>query len=222
MLSIFSAGASPGRRRRSSAWIGRCSWASKRRRSSRLFFGAVLRPAGMKHARLVEPSIGMRAEKVAQALHQVRRSAGAAKPVVVGERGGKRRRRHAGATASGRRCATRPPRGDRVAKMLGEQQVRERVALVGLHDAVETGADDAAGAPDRGDLAEIEVPAVLLAATPSARSPARRRRSWPRRARRGPRRRSRRLRPLRRRSRMREEALARRRAGRAALDSARA
>ena len=56
-------------------------------------------------------------------------------------------------------------RGDRVAKMLGEQQaLQRRVALVGVHDAVEhAGADDAAGGPDRGDLAQIEAPAILRA-----------------------------------------------------------
>ena len=57
-------------------------------------------------------------------------------------------------------------------------------SLVGLGDAVqELGADDAAAAPDLGDRAHVDVPAVLLGAGDDLRrSPARRRRSSRRRA----------------------------------------
>src|SRR5271166_5878306 len=84
----------------------------------------VLAPAGMEHARLVEAAIGMRAEVVAKALQQVRRSAGAAKAVVVGEGRGKGRRRNA---LLDRPRHDQPPCAigarNGVAEAIGEQQI---------------------------------------------------------------------------------------------------
>ncbi len=52
---------------------------------------------------------------------------------------------------------------DRLVEVRVEQQVRElRVTGVGLGDLLEEGrADDAAAAPDLGDLTEIQLPVVL-------------------------------------------------------------
>ena len=85
-----------------------------------------------------------------------------------------------------RRAANRPqrrrPRRGRCPRAAGWRAAGDRV---GLHDAVEhAGADDAAAAPDRRDLAEVQVPPIQFARRAHhARNLGRRRRSWPRRAR---------------------------------------
>ena len=128
--------------------------------------GAVLAPASVKDAGPVESAIGVRAEIVAQALQQVGGTSGAPEPVVIGERGRERRGWNAGGNGERNRLAPRAfPCDDGVSEMVGKQQGgKRRLALVGVHDAVEhASADDAAAAPDRRDLAKIEAPAVLRA-----------------------------------------------------------
>ena len=149
----------PSRRPRRSAWRTRLYGLT-----SDLF--AVLGPAGVEAAGLVEPTIGVRAEIVAQALQQVRRAARA-----------RRDRRNRRATrrrlASARPCSTAsattraPGRlglDDGVAKVaLAAPDCRSSRRRHRLRDAVEeAGANDAAAAPQRSDLAEFQVSSRIL------------------------------------------------------------
>ena len=91
--------------RRQSGGMRRTS--GRRAPSADLDLGAVLRPAGVEHARPVEAAIGVGAEIVAQALQEVGGPAGAAEAVVIGEGRRKGRRRDAALRPRARRPSAR-------------------------------------------------------------------------------------------------------------------
>ena len=120
----------------------------------------------MEDAVAIDAAIRVRAEEVALRLRQVRRQPRAAIGIVVGERGAEARHRNAeadGGLHDEAPAALDVGPADRRPERVVEQQVDEvRVALERLADVAEQrGADDAAGAPDLGDLARIDVVVVL-------------------------------------------------------------
>ena len=108
----------------------------------------------------------MRAEVIALGLQQVRRQPRLAIAVVVGERRAEGWR--GDAVFDGGADGDAPVRlgaGDDVGEERIENEVfQPGVLLVGVGDAVEeSGANDAAAAPDAGDVLEVEVPIVEFA-----------------------------------------------------------
>ncbi|MNU73105.1 hypothetical protein D3C71_625820 [compost metagenome] len=108
----------------------------------------------------------MRPEEIALRLQQVRAQARRAVAVVVGQRGAEGR--HRDAVAHRQRHHLAPVLLRAVQQVLKErvehQVAQRRVAAEGVGDAVQKArADDAAAAPDRGDAAQVELPAFLLA-----------------------------------------------------------
>lgn len=121
-------------------------------------------PFGVEFARFVGPFVGVRAEEIALRLEQILRKPLGAIAVEVSERcaeGGRRDSELDG----GDDCA--PPIRLRLAENAAEKGIEHQVfeigiPLVGFFDAVEKfGANDAAAAPDRGDVAEVELPIIL-------------------------------------------------------------
>ncbi len=116
----------------------------------------------------VHPAVRVRAEEVPLPLGQSGRQAFRPQRVVVRQRRGEAGRRHAPAGSprsaphASRPARRRSPR----ANVSSDSRLgRSARASYGGADAVQEGrADDAAAAPDRGDGAEVDVPAVLLAA----------------------------------------------------------
>ena len=120
----------------------------------------------MEHAVAIDAAVGVRAEEIALRLGQVGGQPRASIRVVVRER--RRSGRHRNAKPhcglhDDRRHACWPRSPIRVAERFVEQQIDEtRVAPERVADVAEQGrADDAAGAPDLRDLAEVDVVAVL-------------------------------------------------------------
>ena len=132
------------------------------------------RPIGVEElaARLVHALVSVRAEEIALGLQQVGRQAPGAVAVVKRQRRAERRRGHAVLD----RLNDGAPPGSLIVRSAGlaeeviEQQIAQlRVLVVGFLDlAQEAAADDAAAAPHQRDAAEVEVPALSLAASRSS------------------------------------------------------
>src|SRR3989440_1952245 len=121
----------------------------------------------MERAVAVRTAVRVRAEEVAQALDQGGGQAFGPQRVVVGQGGGEAGHRDAEPDGGGDHVAPGLLGGGEVFAEVhvGQQRGQFGVVLVGGADAVEEcGPDNAAAAPDDGDLAEVEVPVVLLAA----------------------------------------------------------
>src|ERR1700747_1442601 len=121
----------------------------------------------MERAVAVRTAVRVRAEEVAQALDQGGGQAFGPQRVVVGQGGGEAGPGDAEPDGGGYHVAPGLLGvGEVFAEVLvGQQRGQFGVVLVSGADAVEErGPDDAATAPDDGDLAEVEVPVVLLAA----------------------------------------------------------
>ena len=122
----------------------------------------------MEHlaARLVGALVGVGAEEIALGLQQVGGQHGTTITIVVTERGAECRHRDAGECGHRDHFAPVLLRGvENFLEERCEHQVVERgVFAVGIGDAVqEARADDAAAAPDGGDLREVEIPVLFLA-----------------------------------------------------------
>src|SRR5260370_875982 len=142
-------------------------WSVRPKKDLTGFLGAVLRPQGVKDAVTVRTAVGVRAEVVAQALDEGGGQALGAQRVVVGQRGREAGDGDAEARGGGHHVAPGVlGAGQVLAELLvGQQRGQLGVGLVGGADPVqELGADDAATAPDDGDLAQVEGPVVLAAA----------------------------------------------------------
>ena len=105
----------------------------------------------------------MRSEVIPLRLQKVGREPRGTIAVEVGQGGTEGRNRHA--IFDGRLDSDPPVRlclGDNIAEVGVEDQVlQSRIFSIGLRDPVEEArADDAASPPDRGDVAEVEVPSV--------------------------------------------------------------
>src|ERR1700682_398653 len=128
-----------------------------------------LDPFGMKYPWLVDALVGMRPEKVTLRLQQIGRQARRAITIEVSERCGKRGNGHTKLDRSGNRDAPVVlGLGDDVGEIGIEQEIMQRrIALVSIDDVIQKrSANDAAAAPDRGDVAEVQVPVVLFARGP--------------------------------------------------------
>src|SRR4029453_6547092 len=128
-------------------------------------FGLVFAPQRVERTFGINAAVGVRTEEVALALDQCSGNALAAQAVVVRQRGGEDRYRDAQLDGGGYNAAPgREGLGDGLGESRREQEVgRLLLGRVGLGDVLEEFcADDATCAPQRGDLVQLEVPAVLL------------------------------------------------------------
>src|SRR5271166_1482130 len=128
------------------------------------FLRAVLCPQSVEGAVAVYPAVGVRAEVVAQALDEGGRHTFGPQGVVVGQGGGEAGDRDAEPGGGGDHAAPGILGGGEVLAelLVGQQRRQLRVGCVGGPDAVEErGPDDAAAAPDGGDLPEVDAPVVL-------------------------------------------------------------
>ena len=125
-----------------------------------------LDPFGVKHTRLINALVSVRAKKVALRLQQIGWEPRLTVTIEVSQRGTESRN----GNAMQHRCRNcdapivlRP--FDNIGEIPIEQEIgQRRVALIRLDNAIEKfGANDASAPPDRGNVAEVEVPLVFSA-----------------------------------------------------------
>src|SRR6516225_11958859 len=135
---------------------------------SRFFSWRFLRlePLSVKDAGPIGALICMRTEEIALRLQEIRGEASRAITVVIRQRGRKRRDRYAELDS----CRNdEPPFRLRFFNGLGEIPIKEkilqrRITPICLNDPIEkSGADDTAAAPNRSDVAQVQVPIVRRA-----------------------------------------------------------
>ena len=133
------------------------------------FFGRFflrLKPLGVKDARLVNAFVGVRTKEIALRLQEIRWKASRAITIVIGQRRRKRGDRYA-ELDSGRNDET--PFRLRFFDGPGEIPVKQkilqrRITPICLDDSIEKlGANDTAAPPNRGNVAEVQVPFVRRA-----------------------------------------------------------
>src|SRR6266516_986663 len=135
-------------------------------RLGRFFSWFLLRlgPISVKHAGLIDALVSVRAKEIALRLKEVCRKPSGAITVEVRQRRRKRRRSY----AMFDRCRNdetpfglRLPDGPREIP-IKQKIVQRGVALICFHDSVQKfRANDAAAAPDGGNVAQVEVPLVF-------------------------------------------------------------
>src|SRR6516225_888664 len=125
-----------------------------------------LKPLRVKDAGFIGALICMRTEEIALRLQEIRRETSRAIAVIIRQRGRKRRDRYAELDS----CRNdEAPFRLRSFDGLGEIPIKEkilqcRITPICLNDSIEKfGADDTASAPDRGDVAQVQVPLVCRA-----------------------------------------------------------
>jgi len=123
-------------------------------------------PFGVKDTRFVDALVSVCAEEVALRLQQIRRQPRLTITIEVGERRGKCRDRHAVFDGGGNGNAPVVLRFlDDAGEITIEEKIMERgIAFISFDNAVEKfRANDATAAPDRGDVAEVQVTFILPA-----------------------------------------------------------
>src|SRR5438874_3029899 len=128
------------------------------------WFSLRFEPLCVKNAGSIDPLISMRAEEVALCLKKVCGQTSGAIAIEICERRGKSGDRYSvfdGSRNDDAPAALRLSNGP--GKITIKQQiVQGGVALVRLHDSVEKSrADNAPASPDRGDVAQVQVPLVF-------------------------------------------------------------
>src|SRR4029077_5287965 len=132
------------------------------------FFGGFLRlePLGVENAGLINAFVGVRTKEIALCLQEIRWKASGAITVEICQRGRKRWDRYAELDSC--RNDEAPFRlrfFDGPSEIPVEEKILQRgITPICLNDSIEKfGANDTAAAPDRGDVAQVQVPFVRRA-----------------------------------------------------------
>ena len=134
-------------------------------RFGRFFGGCILRlePFGVEDAGLINALVGVRTKEIALRLQEIRWKASGAITVVIRQRGRKRGDRYP-ELDSGRNdeAPFRLRSFDGPGEIAIEEKIlQRRITPICLNDSIEKfRTDDTAASPDRGDVAQVQVPFV--------------------------------------------------------------
>ena len=125
-----------------------------------------LEPLGVEDAGLIDALVGMRTKEIALRLQEIRWKASRAITVIIRQRGRKRGDRYAELDSCRNDEAPFRLRSfDGPGEIPVEEKIlQRRITPICLNDSIEKfRANDAAAAPDRGDVAQVQVPFVSRA-----------------------------------------------------------
>ena len=135
-----------------------------------------LKPFGVEDAGLIDALVRMRTKEIALPLQEIRWKASRAITVVIRQRGRKRGDRYAELDSCRNDEAPFRLRSfDGPGEIPVEEKIlQRRITPICLNDSIEKfGANDTAAPPDRGDVAQVQVPFVRRASRPKKLHPLR-------------------------------------------------